>query len=434
MRILATISIFCACASTIAQQVIPKVRPHTPVEVQSLIESLGSRDYRERESAGKALSVEGDRILPSLKVGLAKSGSPEVQRRLTALIDKLDGERLLRPTLVSVDCTDAPVKVILADICKQAGYTLRDAGDANPAVTLKLTAVPFWEAMNAVAGVSGFTILPQNDAVKTIYAYPNDAVSPHTCVAGPFRFTASSIGGSRSVQLANIPRRDRLAHPEFLGLGVQISSEPKLPIVGIGEVALVKATDDKGHSLIPPVAEESRRAVRLYAAANHRSQNQTCSIDLVRGHRDATAIRRLDAKVAVEILVEERPEIAVENLLAAKTKTFAGTTLDLAVDEVDEAMGAVTIKLTFRQRPGETDTARAFDTAVQRLVVLDDRGHRLHTGGVTEQITGTESMTVRIGFSPRPGEKAGKPTKLMFNEWITKTREIAFHFENVPLP
>ena len=434
MRRFATVLVLVVCGSTSAQEASPRLRPLASSETGKYIELLGSRDYRERERADKALSTEGERILPQLKAALGTIESPEVQRRLEMLIGRVNEQRVFRPTLITVNCKNTSVKEVLADFCKQAGYKLQDGGVEDKKITLKLNAVPFWEAMGALADLAGVTVQPQDDAEKTIYAYSNDSFSPYNSVSGPFKFSASNIGSSRSIQLSNLPRRGQLSNPEYIGMGVQIFAEPKLPLVGIGEVTLVKAVDDKGTSLVPPSAEENRRAVRMYVAANYRSLNQSCSIGLVRGSRDATSIRELEAKVSVAILVEERPEIAVENLLGAAKKKFAGTSLDLEIVEVTEAMGSVTLKMAFRQRDANPDDYNWWNTALQRLVVLDDAGAKLVSSGTLEQINGPGVIALKIAFSPQPGKKAGKPAKLILNEWITQTREIAFKFKDIPLP
>ncbi len=426
--------ILMASSSAVAVEPVPGVKPLSDGEVRKAVEALGSRDYRERERASQALAGGGEKVLPQLKAGLDKSEAPEVQRRLEVLIAKVKSERLMRPSLVSVDCKNASLKTILEDLCQQAGYKFSDGGGTDPSITLKRTNVPFWEAMTAISDLSGLTIQPQDDVGKGIYAYGNESSSPHESVTGPFRFTASNISSSRSVQLSNIARRGRAANPEYIGMGVQICAEPKTPLVGIGEVTLVKAVDDKGHSLVPPIADENRRTTRLYVPGNYRSLSQSCSIALVRGHRDAAAIRELEAKVAVAILVEERPEITVEKLLDANKKKFAGTSLDLELDEVTEAMGGVSFKITFRQRDANPDDYNWSNTAMQRVVVLDEHGARMASNGCTEQTNAPGIAVLHLSFSAAPGGKAGKPAKLILNEWITETREIAFKFKDVPLP
>ena len=207
-----------------------------PSETRRHIGLLGSKDYKERERASKDLAALGERALPELNAALQQSESPEVQRRIEVIVDRLKAERLLRPSRVSIDCKDAPFKVVMADLCKQAGYEYRDGGNAASTITLKLVEAPFWEAMVAISELTGVTVVPTDDEKRSISAYNNETVNPYNCVSGPFQFTAANINSSRNLQLANLPRRGQLTNPEYLGMNVQILAEPKLPIVGVGQL------------------------------------------------------------------------------------------------------------------------------------------------------------------------------------------------------
>lgn len=426
-----------AFGSVHAQEPAPVRRPTAAAKTRQLIESLGSKDYKERERANKDLAAEGDRALPYLMTALGQIESPEVQRRIEVLVERLKSERLLRPSLVSVDCKNTPYKTVLKDLCKQAGYEYRDGGTPDQKITLKLAKAPFWEAMDAVADLTGANIVPADDEKKSIASYNNESFSPHNFVSGPFKFTASNINSSRNLQLANLPRRGQLTNPEYIGMGVQILAEPKLPIVGVGQVTVLKAVDEKGASLLVPTAndgDDTRRSVSLHVQNNYRSLNQSCSMNFNRGSRDATTIKELRAKVALAILVEERPEITVEKVLEAKKKKFAGDDLDMEIEEVSEAMGVVGLKITFRQRTTNPDDYGWSNSIVQRLTMLDDKGNKMVSTGVSEQNNGVGILSIRTGFAPAEGKKAGKPAKLILNEWITETREIVFEFKNIPLP
>ena len=414
----------------------PVRKPLAAVRAQELVGQLGSRDYKERERASRELAAEGDRALPYLKAALQEVESPEVQRRVEVLIGRLNSERIFRPSLVSVDCKNTSYKSALKDLCKQAGYEYRDGGNPDKKITLKLVNAPFWEAMDAVGDLVGLIIVPQDDEKKSITAYNNESYSPFNCVSGPFKFTAANISSSRNIQLANLPKRGQQANPEYISMSVQILAEPKMPIVGIGQVTLIKAVDDKGVSLIPPLTDtgDDLRSVRLYVQTNYRSLNQSCGLTLNRGSREATTIQELHAKVALAILVEERPEITVDNILEAKKKKFAGNDLDLEIDEVAEAMGIVTLKLTFRQREATPNDYNWSNTALQRLILLDDKGNKMQSNGVSEQNNGVGVMSVRMSFGTPPGKKALKPAKLVLNEWITESREYEFKFKGIPMP
>ena len=432
-RVLVLLAIVGSGAARAAE---PVRKPLAAVRAQELVGQLGSRDYKERERASRDLAAEGDRALPYLKAALQEVESPEVQRRVEVLIGRLNSERVFRPSLVSVDSKNASYKAVLKDLCKQAGYEYRDGGNPDKKITLKLANAPFWEAMDAVGDAVGLVIVPQDDEKKSITAYNNESYSPYNCVSGPFKFTAANISSNRSVQLSNLPKRGQPANPEYIGMNVQILAEPKMPIVGVGQVTLIKAVDDKGVSLIPPTAEADNdlRSVRQYVQTNYRSLNQSCGLSFSRGSREATAIKELRAKVALAILVEERPEITVDNILEAKKKKFAGNDFDLEIEEVAEAMGIVSLKLAFRQREANPNDNNWSNTALQRLILLDDKGNKMQSNGITEQNNGVGVMSARMSFGTPPGKKAVKPSKLVLNEWITETREYEFQFKGIPLP
>ena len=437
MRLQLILLLTIGTGTALAQEPAPSRRPLPASKAQLLIDQLDSKDYRDREKASKELAAEGDRALPYLKAALSKIESPEAQRRVEVLIHRLNSERVFRPSLVTVDCKNTPAKTVLKDLCKQAGYAYIDNGNPDKKITVKLTGVPFWEAMEAVGDSAGLTVVPQDDEKKSISAYTSDTYSPHQFVNGPFKFTATNINSSRGIQLSNLPKRGQPTSPEYIGMSVQILAEPKLPIVGIGQVTLLKANDDKGVSLLPPnnpEINEELRSVRFSVQSNYRSLSQSCGLNFNRGNREATLLKELHAKVALAILVEERPEITVENLLEAKKKKFAGVDLDLEIDDVTEAMGTVNLKVTFRQRDANPNDYSWSNTAMQRLAVLDDKGAKLVSNGVSEQTNGVGVVSMLMSFGPAPGKKAGKPSKLILNEWVTETREIEFKFKNIPLP
>src|SRR5215207_8011311 len=70
--------------------------------VAALVRNLGADDYRVREKAGRDLEALGDKALPHLKKALAETASPEVARRLSVLVRKIDYERLVSPRRVTM--------------------------------------------------------------------------------------------------------------------------------------------------------------------------------------------------------------------------------------------------------------------------------------------------------------------------------------------
>ena len=418
-----------------AEERVPTRRPLQAPKAQLLIEQLGSRDYKEREKAGKELAAEGEAALPFLKAALLTTEGPEVQRRLEVLIGTLNSEVAFRPSLVSIDSKNGSARATVKSICKQAGYTFQDGGQTDKKLTLKLSNVPFWEAARAISLATGLAMTATDDDQKTVSVYSDESISPHTHVNGPFRFTATNINGSRSIQLSNIPKVGRPPNQDYMNMSVTIQAEPKTVLVGVGNTRVLKAVDDKGSSLIGDDETEpgERRTGPIFVPIGYRSSTQSCNMGFNRGSREATAIREFRAKVAVAVLVEERPEFVVESILDAKKKKFSGLNLDLEVVDATEALGVATVKVKLSQREVNPNDRDWYSAVQQRLVMLDDKGGKM-IGSLTEQNQNGAAMTMIISFSPSPGKKPGKPSKLILNEWVTESREIEFKFKDIPLP
>src|SRR5262249_12509604 len=66
-------------------------RAATAQEIARLIEKLGSRKFREREEAARALEALGEQALDRLRQAAAKSDDPEVRFRAERLLARLEG-------------------------------------------------------------------------------------------------------------------------------------------------------------------------------------------------------------------------------------------------------------------------------------------------------------------------------------------------------
>jgi WD40 repeat protein len=70
--------------------VLSLVLPQEPVELETNIAKLGSKNFEERERATKALEKAGPKALPSLRHAEATHTDPEVRRRANQLIQALE--------------------------------------------------------------------------------------------------------------------------------------------------------------------------------------------------------------------------------------------------------------------------------------------------------------------------------------------------------
>lgn len=406
-------------------------------QVKPLIDALSSKDYRAREKASRDLLASDDRVIPHLEEALANAATPEAERRLEVLLAQLKQSRTLKPTRVSVHAKNVSATAVLKDICRQAGYTFTGSAGDGARVTLDLTDVPFWEAVEKVCDPLGLQFDPTlgTDDRGGLSVGAGDVTNPHTCVRGPFRFVATNISLNRNIQLGGLNRRGG-GDPSYesIYLAMNVYAEPKLPITAVGTPWLTAATDDQGKSVLEPGWEQPGV---LPTNGNYRSLTQSISVGLVRGHKDATAVKTLRGVVPVRLLTEVKAELEIDDILTVKGKKFAARTCDLEVLEAAESKegNGVAVKVVFtpRVQPANADE-RWWGDLPPRLALADDKGVRFVNGGAIEAISNGTTGTVTVVFTPPPERKKLKAATLSLTYWVTVQKDIEFEFKNIPLP
>src|SRR5260370_36710970 len=89
--------------------------------------------------------------------------------------------------------------------------------------------------------------------------YNGDSFVPFSCYSGPFKITATGFNYSRSNNFGQLPKNPMQPHQppqEYLGIGIQIATEPRLPLLSLGQVRLTVALDDENHSMLQEVVPD----------------------------------------------------------------------------------------------------------------------------------------------------------------------------------
>jgi hypothetical protein len=416
--------------------------------IQKMIENLGSEDWRTREQAGRDLAAKGEKALPHMRAAMLATDNPEVQRRLAVLVRKLDRERLVEPKRVTFTAKDQTAKQVLDEIGKQTGYRI-DFGGGGPDAKyeFEFDKTPFWQAIDAVANAAGFVVYAEYDD-DSIRVYAQDTMNPYVAYAGPFRFLATNINTSRSVQLSGISKRGGGQRVnEYMNVSFQIQSEPKNPMLGIMQPELTEARDDLGGSLLPP--QNDRNMYRSgYYSGGYRGHNTYMSVNLVRGDRGATTLKSLKGRVSVILLSGTVPDIVVTDALKVKKKSFTGRTVGIDVEAIEEdanQKGTYLVSLVAK-RVTPVDPNRGEDYAWsnnlwQRMELTDEKGNKYFCYGPTTHNNNGGSIQLVVQFGTedrrtgRPAPtKPGPPVKLTVQEWLTTTHEVNFEFKDIPLP
>lgn len=414
---------------------------------EQLIKDLGADDWRTRESAGRELALKGERALPYMRRALNSTDNPEVQRRLVALVRKMDHDRLVAPKRVTLSAKDRTAKQVFDEIAKQTGYKIEFGDQSDTKHSFEFNDTPFWQAMDAVANAIGYAVYTEYED-STVRVYNQETLNPYVAYAGPFRFLATNISSSRNVQLSGISKRgngERVS--EYLSLNFQVQSEPKNPMLSVGQAELLVATDNLGGSLVPPRERNDYEYRSGYYNRGGRSHTQSIGVNLVRADRGATSIKALKARVRIELLSGTSSEVVIADPLKVQKKTFPGRTADLELTSCAEdanQKGVYTVNVTAKNRapvdPRRGDDYIWANNIQQRIELMDEKGVRYFSYGLQQSNHTPGGLQMVMMFGPEnrrtgvPGPAPGAPAKLVLTEWHTVTHEVTFEFKDIPLP
>ena len=431
----------------------PAPEPVGPADpaVAALVRDLGAADYKAREKAGRDLEELGDKALPHLRKALVDTTSPEVARRLSVLVRKMEYDRLVNPRRVTMARKSRTPKELCDEGARQTGYRIEFQGNgpaADGRHVVGFDNAPFWVAMDAIADLAGATVNTNgyDDDAVMVSAFGPPTRTPHVAYAGPFKVAATNIQLSRSLPLTgNDPRGLGFVRPsESVSLQFNLFSEPKNPLLGMSlQPAVISAEDDLGQSLAPPPNPGNPFGGRVsyYGGGSYRSFNLTGSLNLVRGGREARTIRSLKAKVGVNLLSGVVPEVTVPNPVKAKNLKVTGRTVEVEVDSVAGGNGGYTVSMTIKklgQHDPNFPDYNWSNSIWQKVELTDGKGNRYRNFGPSNMNTSPTSVTMTLPFQPtdRRGvrQQFGEPVRLVVNEWVQSTHEVTFELRDVPLP
>jgi len=408
-----------------------------PPPVEKLIAQLADANYKTREAATKALAERGDELLPALRKAQPHP-DPEARTRLTKLIADAERSVTLAPKRVTLKLDQVPVKDAVAALAKESGYKIEVQG-ANPtAVSLDVTNVPFWEAFDKLCLAGGLVLQQHYDNSNGLTLFQQNSFTPHVDHRGPFRLAAVSFNYSKSLTFSSLPRNQLSpgTRSESLTFMFSIVAEPRIPLLGLGQVKLTYAADDADNNLLPPPLSGQYQSYHsgYYGYRNQMLQTQVQLAGHGGGARGVKAIR---GTVPVTFLAEQKPEIVVEKIMDVKKQKFEGKEVTLEIDEVKAANGK-TYQIAMTARRAGKDTNNYDYTWTnslhQRIELTDEKGQKFLSHGFNWNTGTPTSVTGTFLFGDGPNAAMGKPHKLTYYNWVTSQHPVEFEFKGLPLP
>jgi len=400
--------------------------------VEKLIEQLGSKDYKAREAASKALEARGEAALDAMRKAAAVTNNPEVRRRLDVIITNLDRMIILAPKRITLKVKDQPMKDVVAEIAKQSGYRMNLQGAQQQLVTLDFDKATFWQVMDRIC-LEGGLIMYQNEG-QPIQLYQQDSFYPHNFYQGPFKVTANNIHYNKSINLGPMQRnpQNNTLRSENMQFNFSICSEPKLPIMGVGQAKLLEAIDERGQSMVPPA---NQHEVYYGHGGGYRMFNYNTQVQLLWPDKEARYIKSIKGTLPVTLLADQKPEIVIEDILKVKKQKFTGPNTEIQIDDVKELnKTSVQIKMTVRNLKGGPNDYTWTNSVHQRIELQDAKGNKWYSHGYNWESSNQSSVSATFTYGTNGDGNVGPAAKLVYQHWTMIQHQIEFEFKQLPLP
>ena len=450
----------------------PKVDPEV------LVQKLGAGRFADREAAAEALEQLGRAALSTLK-NAKMTDDLEIRNRVGILIDRIEMNLMIRPTMLQLDFHDQPVMEVVKALGERSHIPLALYPDQeliwkDRRVTLERSEpIPFWEALDVLCQTAGLqynTGMPmggmgpngaKQPAISLFQTTPMSQAVP-SIVTGPFRINMASIQfhRERNFNLA-LPIRD-VAPPglpiarrrqgfvaptqssEQFFANLQILAEPRMAVTMTGPIRLIEVIDDLGQSLVPPPVP-SGNGFQHSAGYNRFEVGGSTSLQ-VQAHlqypeKPGQKIRKFQGSIPLSVSAR-RDDPLVISLADAKGSTFRNDEMTLTLNEVrtETLPGQTLIDLTMRSNQSpvsgiaapEANIIRVPGNPQSQIELIAASGTPVLNWMTATQNYGPDGLRITIRVMNRDGLEP--PTQIRFYELARATIDAEFLFTDIEMP
>ncbi len=388
------------------------------------------------------LQAQGTAALPALRKAI-NHPELEIRRRVVELIPTLEMLAVLAPRRVTLKASDKSLQDLFAEITKQTGMKVEFwTNKPQQTYSFDFRNVTFWEAIDRIAQDASL-LVQHGYGDERVRLQQGNGYVPFLVREGAFRFSANNIHQSRNLDLSII---NRDAGPnqrsESLTFSFSIAVEPRLSILGMGEVKLSAAFDNENNSLLinhAPQDPEQMWMMRRWTSGRYGNRSNTIqtSVNLRRVSEKANTIKTVRGTVPINLLTEQKPVVISDKVMTEKGKKVKVDSTSIVVQEATVLPSKqIQLKLSITEEGKDNNDYTWMNTMYQRLQLVDDKGNPYPNHGTSWGNSGPNhvELTMTFGEQPANGEKGKAPSKLIFQSWTTMTHQLAFEFKDIPLP
>jgi hypothetical protein len=418
-----------------------------------LIEQLGDTDFRKRDEAARRIESEGVKAMPALKKALGHPDA-EVRRRAYDLIPRIETAAFLSPRRVTLKMTDKPLRAIFDEMTKQTGQKIEFWTTPNLAqqpYSCDFKDATLWEAIDQLCRDAKLVVQPNYGGDDRIVLQNQGGYTPHVHHADAFRFVPTGFQMYRNTEFGLVGNATSSGNRnETLTLTFQVFSEPRIPLLGVGQVRLTAAYDNNKNTMLAPAANNNgagdvmiwggmgmmrQQFISRYGNGN-RSYMQQSQLQLNRPSELANKLKFVRGELPVTLLVEQKPVVVSDNILKAKgKKTSAGSTTFSFEDVTAQPNKQYQIKLHVTENNKDNPNDWTWmNTLLQRIELQDDKGNKFQQYGTSWGGNGPNQVQMTLTYGAPPNGKIGAPRKFVFQQWRTMQHLVRFEFKDLPLP
>ncbi len=408
--------------------------------VGGLIARLVGADADDRAAAEKTLTALEPKALGLIPVEAPAGADDDARARLArvrAALESAQESQALKASRVTIQGDGLRLTEVLRELQRQSGNRITDlressGGEAtNPALDLDLHDVPFFEALDVIAGQANVALNFFTED-GTIGLMPPEAMMPAAPGAppAPERTPLVQYNGPFRVEFK------RLASTRELATGVgrtsaqfDVSWEPRLrPMLLKLKAEEIAVTDDADRPVKPDVREES-----LSVMLRPESPIVEVNVTLEAPERSARTLKTLKVRGDLTLPAGLRQFQFAKLETPDQTQKQGDLSLTLLKSEVDENQWKFQVVLGL---PGGAPEFESYQQGLynNRLWLQKADGSRFeHNGGFSTYGAGARGLGFEYIFVDVPGKLADyrlvyeSPSRVV-------TIPLEFTFTDVPLP
>jgi len=423
----------------------------------ALVGRLGSAKFAEREAAASALRALGREALSALR-GAREDGDAEVKARSVALLDQLEAELLVGPTMIRLDGKSRTVAATFAEVARQGRLSLNLMPENSPIWAERSIApardepLAFWPALDVlcaeakvrpILNVQGFGAGVRGAGLNLV-AGELPAQPPRSDI-GPFRVQLNALHHNRTRAFTPPGADPSGTVADSFYAELQVTAEPRMAILSLGPLALAEATDDLGQSLLPTAPSPGRGLVNAGMPAAGGMTHGFAAF-LKSPDRPGRTIKRLVGVMPV-VVSARREDPTLVDLAVSRGRSYRAPDCLLVVNDCRPSAkdpGSTTLDVSIRPAPAGPSSSgngrfmpndmgyrpMSFQAGLFEILDAQNRPYA-HWMPATQQF-GPEETRFVVNLTPARG--LGPPAKIRFYDTIRASTEVRFDLRDVPLP